>query len=251
MGLLITLSLNGCGDDATDSKPTKETATAVDQNNKSEINTAQSSTVQQNTLQKDEIKSSVGTTEPQNKPVAADKASDNDAIKNPNNPRVVFSTTAGDIEIEVFADEAPISAKNFMQYVKDGFYENTIFHRVISDFVIQGGGFDADMQRKETRAPIKNEADNGLKNKRGTLSMARTGQVDSATTQFFINTKDNTSLDHKSASPNGWGYAVFGQVVSGMEVVDVIRIQPTERKKGMSDVPIIPIKIESVKIVNE
>lgn len=152
------------------------------------------------------------------------------------NPQVVLETTKGTITIELFADKAPKSVENFLAYVEAGFYDGTIFHRVIPNFMIQGGGFTAGMQQKQTRAPIPNEADNGLSNDRGTLAMARTPDPNSATAQFFINTVDNKPLNHTGKNPQGWGYAVFGRVVSGMEVVDAISAVKTVHR-GMPDVP--------------
>lgn len=157
---------------------------------------------------------------------------------------VVLSTSLGDITIELFADDAPISVENFLQYVDDGFFEGTIFHRVIPDFMIQGGGFSPDMSQKKTRAAIKNEAKNGRKNERGTLAMARTGDVDSATAQFFVNLSDNTFLDHGGRD---FGYAVFGQVTDGMDVVDQIAAVPRSNKDGHSDVPNDVVTIDSAK----
>ena len=153
-------------------------------------------------------------------------------------PVVIFSTSMGDITIELLTEEAPITAKNFLDYVDAGFFDGTIFHRVIPGFVIQGGGFTADMNQKETRAPIKNEADNGVKNARGTLSMARTSDINSATSQFFINLKDNEFLDHGTRD---FGYAVFGKVVEGMDVVDKIAGVKTGDRGHHSDVPVEPI----------
>jgi peptidyl-prolyl cis-trans isomerase B (cyclophilin B) len=135
-------------------------------------------------------------------------------------PRVKLQTSLGDIVLELDPARAPATVENFLAYVRDGFYDGTIFHRVIEDFMIQGGGFSADYERRETRAPIRNEADNGLQNLRGTIAMARTGDPHSATAQFFINVKDNTFLDHTAPTPRGWGYCVFGRVVEGMETVD-------------------------------
>ncbi|MEA2109421.1 MAG: peptidylprolyl isomerase [Pseudomonadota bacterium] len=162
------------------------------------------------------------------------------AVAAAQNPQVVFSTTKGDMVIELYADKAPISVKNFLAYVDSGFYDNVIFHRVIPGFVIQGGGFNPEMVKKTTKAPIKNEADNGLKNLRGTLSLARTRVVDSATTQFFINLGDNASLDHRAGN---FGYAVFGKVVKGMDVVDTIAGVPTGSHGHYRDVPTIPVII--------
>jgi cyclophilin family peptidyl-prolyl cis-trans isomerase len=161
------------------------------------------------------------------------------------NPVVIMETSLGNVEIELNAEKAPISVENFLKYVNDGFYTNTIFHRVISTFMIQGGGFDEKMNQKATRAQIKNEAANGLKNDKGTVAMARTNVVDSATAQFFINVKDNDFLNH--SGPNNYGYAVFGKVVSGMDVVEKIKAVPTTFKGGMEDVPVTPVVIKSIK----
>ena len=150
-------------------------------------------------------------------------------------PVVIFSTSMGDITIELMSEEAPITAKNFLDYVDAGFFDGTIFHRVIPGFVIQGGGFTADMNQKATQAPIKNEADNGVKNSRGTLSMARTSDINSATSQFFINLKDNAFLDHGSRD---FGYAVFAKVIDGMDVVDQIAGVKTGDRGHHSDVPV-------------
>ena len=159
-------------------------------------------------------------------------------------PHVLLDTTNGQIEIELDPVKAPISTKNFLDYVNSGFYNNTIFHRVIPGFMVQGGGFTQQMQQKETKAPIKNEHKNGLANVRGTLSMARTSVPDSATSQFFINVKDNDFLDQ------GDGYAVFGKVVKGMDVVDIIVNSPTTTKQGMQNVPIDPVLIKSAKRID-
>lgn len=142
-------------------------------------------------------------------------------------PKVTFSTNLGDIVLELTPEKAPLTVANFLQYANDGFFDGTIFHRVIPGFVIQGGGFTEEFVRKPTRAPVKNEADNGLKNNRGTISMARTNDPNSATSQFFISLVDNTMLDHTAPSGRGWGYAVFGKVISGMEIVDKIAGLPT------------------------
>jgi peptidyl-prolyl cis-trans isomerase A (cyclophilin A) len=159
-------------------------------------------------------------------------------------PHVLLETTNGQIEIELDPVKAPISTKNFLEYVDSGFYNNTIFHRVIPGFMVQGGGFTQAMQQKDTKAPIKNEHSNGLANVRGTLSMARTSVPDSATSQFFINVKDNDFLDQ------GDGYAVFGKVVKGMDVVDIIVNTPTTTKSGMKDVPADPVYIKSAKRID-
>ncbi len=159
------------------------------------------------------------------------------------NPQVIMETSKGTIVLEVFPDEAPETVKNFLQYVRWGHYDGTIFHRVIPDFMIQGGGFTPDMKRKTTEMPIRNEADNGLRNQRGTVAMARTPDPHSATDQFFINTKSNSFLDHKDNTPRGWGYAVFGKVVEGMDVVDAISGVKTGKKGMMGDVPVEPVEI--------
>jgi len=165
------------------------------------------------------------------------------------NPRVRFETSLGVIEIELNADKAPISTENFLAYVNDGSYAGTIFHRVIPGFMVQGGGFTADMQRKPTRDPIKNEATNGLRNDRGTVAMARTSVVDSATGQFFINVVDSEFLNHKSKDTRGYGYAVFAKVTSGMDVVDRIVSVPTTTRSGMRDVPREPVVIVKASVV--
>lgn len=157
-------------------------------------------------------------------------------------PMVVFSTNYGDFTLELYPDKAPITVENFLSYVDSGFYDGTIFHRVIPGFVIQGGGFTEDMQQKPTEAPIKNEADNGLKNERGTLSMARTSDINSATSQFFVNLKDNAFLDHGSRD---FGYAVFAKVVEGMDVIDKIAAVPTGNRAGHQDVPNEPVVVKS------
>lgn len=161
----------------------------------------------------------------------------NTAVAAEHSPRVRLETSMGNIVLELDRERAPATVENFLSYVNDGFYDGTIFHRVIADFMIQGGGFAADFSRKATREPIRNEADNGLKNRRGTISMARTRDPHSATAQFFINVVDNTALDHKAPDARGWGYAVFGNVVEGMDVVDSIRAQPTGVQGRFRDVP--------------
>jgi cyclophilin family peptidyl-prolyl cis-trans isomerase len=154
-----------------------------------------------------------------------------------------FKTTAGDFTVELFTKEAPESSANFLKYVDDGHYDGTLFHRVIPNFMIQGGGFAAGMEQKSTRPPIRNEATNGLENLRGTLAMARTNDIHSATAQFFINLVDNDFLNH---SPGNYGYAVFGRVTSGMEVVDAIAGVPTTRRRGHGDVPVDDVVVLSV-----
>ncbi|WP_207905840.1 peptidylprolyl isomerase [Aestuariirhabdus litorea] len=159
------------------------------------------------------------------------------SITQADNPRVKMETSAGSFTIELFADEAPLSSANFLQYVDAGFYNGLIFHRVIPNFMAQGGGFEPGMLRRQTRETIKNEANNGLKNTRGTLAMARTGDPHSATSQFFINVADNPYLNFSSESQSGWGYAVFGRVVEGMEVVDRIVMSPTGNRGPFQNVP--------------
>lgn len=165
------------------------------------------------------------------------------------NPTAVIRTSKGDIHLELFADKAPISVENFINYANSGTYDGTIFHRVISNFMIQGGGFTQDMEKKATREPITNEANNGLSNDRGTISMARTNHPHSATTQFFINTQDNPNLNHTGeTNSRAWGYAVFGRVTEGMDVVDEIRLVETTRKPPYSDVPVEPVVIQTIEI---
>ena len=159
------------------------------------------------------------------------------------NPKITIKTNKGDIEAELFEDKAPISVKNFLSYVEKGHYKGTIFHRVINNFMIQGGGFDKDMKEKSVGAGIKNEAANGVKNEAGTLAMARTNVVDSATAQFFINVNDNAFLDHRDASDQGFGYAVFGKVTSGMPVVNKIKMVKTGSRGMYEDVPAEPVVI--------
>lgn len=153
------------------------------------------------------------------------------------NPEVLLETTSGDILVELYPDKAPETVANFLRYVDEGFYDNTIFHRVIPGFMIQGGGMTTKMSEKPTHEPVKNEADNGLKNERGAIAMARTMDPHSATAQFFINHADNNFLDHRSPTPDGWGYAVFGKVIDGMDVVDKIAKVKTKSVGGYDDVP--------------
>lgn len=164
-------------------------------------------------------------------------------------PQFRLETSHGNIVIELDPEKAPISSENFVTYVKDGFYDLTTFHRVIPNFMIQGGGFMADMMQKATRDPIKNEADNGLPNKRGSIAMARTPDPDSASSQFFINLKDNDFLNYTAPTSQGWGYAVFGEVVEGMDVVDSIAQVATTNKMGHGDVPVEPVVINSASLV--
>ena len=165
--------------------------------------------------------------------------------------QVLMTTTVGPITLELDADNAPKTVENFLSYVSSGFYDGTIFHRVIDNFMIQGGGFDADMSQKETEAPIENEANNGLKNLRGSIAMARTQDPHSATAQFFINVKDNDFLNHTGENMQGWGYAVFGRVAEGEDVLDKIRCVQTGSAAGHQDVPLEPIIIESVTIIDQ
>lgn len=161
---------------------------------------------------------------------------------------IVFHTTYGDIKINTFDDKAPETVKNFVEYCKEGFYNNTIFHRVINNFMIQRGGFEPGMKQKKTKAPIQNEAANGLKNNRGTLAMARTSDPHSATAQFFINVVDNDYLNYRSADVNGFGYCVFAEVVDGLDVVDKIKAVKTGRNGMHSDVPVEDVIITSVTV---
>lgn len=161
---------------------------------------------------------------------------------------IKINTNKGTIVIKLDAEKAPITAENFLQYARDGFYDGTIFHRVIDGFMIQGGGMLPGMIEKETRAPIKNEADNGLKNERGTLAMARTPDPDSASSQFFINVKDNSFLNYSAPTANGWGYCVFAKVVEGMDVVDAIKGVATGSSGHHQDVPTEDVIIESVEV---
>lgn len=167
------------------------------------------------------------------------------------NPRVVMTTNHGTITLELNAEKAPKTVKNFLSYTEAGFYDGTIFHRVIDNFMIQGGGFNADMSQKTTEAPIENEADNGLKNDRGTIAMARTMDPHSATAQFFINVKDNDFLNHSGKNMQGWGYAVFGKVTEGDDVLNAIRGVATGSKAGHQDVPVEAVTIESVKVLED
>ncbi len=161
---------------------------------------------------------------------------------------IIFKTNYGDITVELDYEKAPKTAENFAQYVRDGFYDGTIFHRVIDNFMIQGGGFEPGMTQKETRETIENEADNGLRNDVGTLAMARTMDPHSASAQFFINIKDNDFLNHTAKTSQGWGYAVFGKVTDGMDVVDKIKNVTTTMKGGHQDVPAEDVIIESAEL---
>ena len=163
--------------------------------------------------------------------------------------KVKLTTTLGEIIIQLNTEKAPVSSANFLTYVNEGFYNGTIFHRVIPGFMAQGGGFDTSFNQKAVHSPIKNEADNGLKNTRGTLAMARTNDPNSATAQFFINLKDNTFLNYTGKNASGWGYAVFGEVIEGMDVVDAMAKQPTGNRGGHQDVPKTDIIIEKAEVV--
>ncbi len=165
--------------------------------------------------------------------------------------QVIIETNFGDMTVELDTEKAPLSVANFLAYADAGHYTDTIFHRVIKDFMIQGGNFNTEMVPKKTLEPIKNEATNGLRNLRGTLAMARTGVVDSATSQFFINLKDNGFLDNKDTTSRGYGYAVFGKVIKGMDVVDKIGASPTHIYRRFSDVPVEPVVIRSVRRVEQ
>ena len=164
---------------------------------------------------------------------------------------IKLHTNHGVITLKLFADKAPETAANFEQYVKEGHYDNTIFHRVIGNFMIQGGGFEPGMKQKPTRAPIKNEANNGLSNKVGTVAMARTMDPHSASAQFFINVSDNSFLDHTAPTTQGWGYAVFGEVVEGLDVVEKIKAVATGNRMGHGDVPLDDVIIEKAEVVAE
>ena len=167
------------------------------------------------------------------------------------NPLVRLETSLGEIILELYPDKAPATVANFLQYVREGFYDGTIFHRVINGFMIQGGGSDANLNQKPTRAPIQNEADNGLTNQPYTVAMARTSDPHSATSQFFINVADNKVLNHTAKTPKGWGYAVFGQVVQGREVVDQIKAVPTGNRDGYQNVPLTPVVIVKAMVVEK
>jgi cyclophilin family peptidyl-prolyl cis-trans isomerase len=164
------------------------------------------------------------------------------------NPQVIVETSLGSFTIELFQDKAPVSVENFLQYVREGFYAGTIFHRVVAGYVVQGGGYTPDLSEKPTRPPIQNEATNGLSNQRGTVAMARTRTVRSGTSQFFVNVVDNRRLDHTGYAPDEYGYAVFGRVVEGMDVVDRISKVPTTIKDGMESVPIDPVIIKGITV---
>lgn len=178
--------------------------------------------------------------------IAQDESGGEDPMESSANPRAVIHTSLGDITLELFAEAAPVTVENFTSYVRDGFYDGTIFHRVISHFMIQGGGMTPDLKAKATAEPIVNESASGISNARGTIAMARTADPNSATSQFFINVQDNPSLDHKPTAP---GYTVFGKVVEGMDVVDEIRFVETTSMPPYHDVPVEPVVIEGVEII--
>ena len=163
-------------------------------------------------------------------------------------PVVILDTTAGAITIQLYPEKAPDSVQNFLEYVRDGFYSGTIFHRVVTGYVVQGGGYTPDLVEKSTRPPVRNEATNGLSNARGTVAMARMSAVRSATSQFFINLANNAKLDHHGFSPDDYGYAVFGRVIGGMDVVDRIAAMPTASRDGMEDVPVTAVVIKSATV---
>jgi cyclophilin family peptidyl-prolyl cis-trans isomerase len=167
------------------------------------------------------------------------------------NPQVIMETTLGNIRLELFADKAPVTVENFLRYTHEKFYDSTLFHRVIPNFMIQGGGFTSGMDHKKNFPPIMNEAGNGISNTRGTVAMARTQVVDSATSEFFINLVDNDYLDHQNDSPAGFGYCVFGKVIEGMDVVDKIAEEPTDSFKYFQDVPVRDIEIISAREITE
>lgn len=173
------------------------------------------------------------------------------AAKTVDETLVKLETSLGDIVVQLNSRKAPRTTANFIQYVKSGHYDGTIFHRVIKNFMIQGGGFSADMKEKRTSAPIRNEANNGLKNKKYTIAMARTSDPHSASSQFFINSRDNDFLDFKAETPDGWGYAVFGKVVQGQDVVDKIERVATGRRAGMDDVPQSPVIIKKAYVIEK
>ena len=178
-------------------------------------------------------------------------ASSEEKAEKSNNPHVYIKTNVGGFTIELYPDKAPVTVASFLNYVEKGYYSGTIFHRVIKGFMIQGGGFVIDMTQKETAPPIKNEAANGLKNKKYTLAMARTNVVDSATSQFFINVNNNTGLDHKDKTQAGYGYCVFGKVIEGSEVIDKIEMVQTTTKGAYGDVPVKPVIIKAMTLMTD
>ena len=166
-------------------------------------------------------------------------------------PHVYIKTNVGGFTIELYPDKAPVTVANFLNYVEKGYYSGTIFHRVIKGFMIQGGGFTTDMSQKETAPPIKNEASNGLKNEKYTLAMARTNIVDSATSQFFVNVKDNSNLDHRDKTKTAYGYCVFARVIEGTDVIDKIEMAQTAKKGSYSDVPVKPVIIKAMTLMTD
>jgi len=185
----------------------------------------------------------------QTRPVQVPTVQPQAVVPAPGNPVVLISTSLGDMTVELYKDRAPVSVENFLQYANEGFYNDTVFHRVRKGFMIQGGGYTATLVEKPTRPPILNEASEKLNNVRGTIAMARRQALRSATSQFYINVVDNRALDHTGFSPDDFGYAVFGRVLSGMEVADRIAAVPTTSKGEMDDVPIEPVLIKSVRVV--
>lgn len=173
------------------------------------------------------------------------------AVRAEQAPRVKLTTSMGEVVLEMAPDKSPASVDNFLAYVRAGFYDGTLFHRVIDGFMIQGGGFSEDFSKRSTRDPVRNEADNGLRNVKGTVAMARTSDPHSATAQFFINLADNAFLDHRSPDPQGWGYTVFGRVVEGMDVVNRIGSVATGIRGSFSDVPLQPVMIQSASVIGE
>jgi cyclophilin family peptidyl-prolyl cis-trans isomerase len=196
-----------------------------------------------------EHKETTGTDPAQPKAAPEPKPEVKPVAKADGNPMVVLETSQGNIKLELFRDKAPISVDNFLSYVGDGFYDGTIFHRVVKGFVIQAGGWDQDLKEKTPKAPIKNEATNGLSNLRGTLAVARTNEINSGTSHFFVNLKDNKFLDHQEGDPTKYGYAVFGKVIEGMDVVDKIAQVPVTAKGGARDVPASPVIITKARIL--
>lgn len=182
-------------------------------------------------------------------PAGASSANSQQGNSMNSSPRVNLQTNLGDVVIELNAEKAPKTVENFLTYVREGFYDGTIFHRIINNFMVQGGGFDAAMKQKQTHAPIENEANNGLKNDRYTLAMARTADPHSATAQFFVNVADNDFLNFTSPTPNGWGYAVFGKVVEGTEVIDKMKAVKTGNRGFHQDVPVDNVVIEKASVV--
>jgi cyclophilin family peptidyl-prolyl cis-trans isomerase len=224
--LLVLLLVSGCGEEGTASSGSETTSSSAEQFGEGDRSTATTG-------------GGAATTTPLG-------TEGSDGVTE--NPRVVMTTSKGDITIELDAANAPLTVENFLAYAREGFYDGTVFHRVIPGFMIQGGGFTPDMNQKQTKAAIKNEAANGLGNERGTIAMARTGIVDSATSQFFINTVDNRALNHRDGSAAGFGYAVFGKVVEGMETVDAISQVATTSRGPHQDVPAEPVVIEKVTV---